>query len=64
MDGLGERLLPAPCSGYAATVIDWDIVLCYVLKYKRNTDSSDLYLHVIMTLRPTASYSCPLLADV
>ena len=71
MDGLGERLtpkgsglLPAPRSGYAATVIDWDIVLRYVLKYKQNTDSCDLYLHVIMTFRPTASHSCPLLANV
>ena len=40
MDGLEERLtskvlaglLPAPRSGYAATVIDWEIVLCYVSK--------------------------------
>ena len=34
------------------------------LKYKQNTDSCDSYLHVIMTLRPTASHSCPLLANV
>ena len=27
------------------------------------TDSCDLYLHVIMTLRPTASHLCPLLAN-
>ena len=57
-DPKGSGSLPAPRSGYAATVIDWDIVLCYVLKYKGNTHSCDLYLHVIMTLRPTASHSC------
>ena len=36
-------------SGFAATVIPWDIVLCNVVKYKWNTDSCDSYLHVIMT---------------
>ena len=44
-------------------VIDWDIILCNVLEYKRNTDSCDSYLHVIITLRPTAPHSS-LLANV
>ena len=55
--------LPAPRSGYAATVIDWDIVLCDVLEYKRNTDSCDSYQHVIIPLRPIAPHSCPLLSN-
>ena len=29
------------------------------VKYKWNTDSCGSYLHVIMTLRPTALHSCP-----
>ena len=52
------RSLPTPRSGFAATVVPWDIVLCNV-KYKWNTDSCDSYLHVIMTLRPAALHSCP-----
>ena len=66
MEGLGERLppkgsgsLPTPHPGFAATVILWDIVLCNVVEYKWNTDSCDSYLHVIMTVRPTALHSCP-----
>ena len=63
MKGLGERLPPKVLdhclhSGFAATVIPWDIVLCNV-KYKWTTDSCDSYLHVIMTLRPAALHSCP-----
>ena len=54
----GSGSLPTPRSGFAATVIPWDIVLCNV-KYKWNTDSCDSYLHVIMTLRPAALHSCP-----
>ena len=54
----GYGSLPTPSSGFAATVIPWDIVLCNV-KYKWNTDSCDSYLHVIMTLRPAALHSCP-----
>ena len=55
---IGSGSLPTPRSGFAATVIPWDIVLCNV-KYKWNTDSCDSYLHVIMTLRPAAFHSCP-----
>ena len=55
----GSGSLPTPHSGFAATVILWDIVLCNVVEYKWNTDSCDSYLHVIMTLRPTALHSCP-----
>ena len=55
---IGSGSLPTPRSGFAATVIPWDIVLCNV-KYKSNTDSCDSYLHVIMTLRPAAFHSCP-----
>ena len=40
------------------SVICWDIVLCNVLEYEWNTDTCDSYLHVIMTLRPTALHSC------
>ena len=60
MKGIGERLPPKVLdrSGFAATVIPWDTVLCNV-KYKWNTDSCGSYLHVIMTLRPTALHSCP-----
>ena len=65
MKGLGERLppkgsgsFPIPHSGFAATVIPWDIALCNV-KYKWNTDSCDSYLHVMMMLRPAALHSCP-----
>ena len=54
----GSGSLPTPRSGFAATVIPWDIVLCNA-KYKWNTDSCDSYLHVIMTLRPAALHSCP-----
>ena len=54
----GSGSLLTPRSGFAATVIPWDIVLCNV-KYKLNTDSCDSYLHVIMTLRPAALHSCP-----
>ena len=54
----GSGSLPTPRSGFAATVIPWDIVLCNV-KYKWNTDSCHSYLHVIMTLRPAALHSCP-----
>ena len=54
----GSGSLPTPRSGFAATVIPWDTVLCNV-KYKWNTDSCGSYLHVIMTLRPTALHSCP-----
>ena len=54
----GSGSLPTPHSGFAATVIPWDTVLCNV-KYKWNTDSCGSYLHVIMTLRPTALHSCP-----
>ena len=46
--------------GLAATVIPWNIVLCSVVEYKWNTDSCDLYLHVIMTLRLTALYLRPM----
>ena len=55
----GSGSLPTPRSGFASTVILWDIVLCNVVEYKWNTDSCDSYLHVIMTLRPTALHSCP-----
>ena len=41
----GSGSLPTPHSGYAATVIPWDIVLCNVVEYKWNTDTCDLYLH-------------------
>ena len=54
----GSGSLPTPRSGFAATVIPWDTVLCNV-KYKWNTDSCGSYLHVIMTLKPTALHSCP-----
>ena len=54
----GSGSLPTPRLGFAATVIPWDTVLCNV-KYKWNTDSCGSYLHVIMTLRPTALHSCP-----
>ena len=54
----GSGSLPTPRSGFAATVIPWDTVLCNY-KYKWNTDSCGSYLHVIMTLRPTALHSCP-----
>ena len=54
----GSGSLPTPRSGFAATVIPWDTVLCNV-KYKWNTDSCGSYLHVIMTLRLTALRSCP-----
>ena len=54
----GSGSLPTPRSGFAATVIPRDTVLCNV-KYKWNTDSCGSYLHVIMTLRPTALHSCP-----
>ena len=54
----GSGSLPTPRSGFAATVIPWDTVLCNV-KYKWNTDSCGSYLHVIMTLRPTALHSFP-----
>ena len=55
----GSGSLPTSHSGFAATVILWDIVLCNVVEYKWNTDSCDSYLHVIMTVRPTALHSCP-----
>ena len=54
----GSGSLPTPRSGFAATVIPWDTVLCNV-KYKWNTDSCGSYLPVIMTLKPTALHSCP-----
>ena len=41
----GSGSLPTPHSGYAATAIPWDIVLCNVVEYKWNTDTCDSYLH-------------------
>ena len=51
MEGLGEATpkgsgsLSTPHSGYAATIIPWDIVLCNVVEYKWNTHTCDSYLY-------------------
>ena len=37
----GSGSLPTPHSGYAATIIPWDIVLCNVVEYKWKTDTCD-----------------------
>ena len=41
----GSGSLPTPHSGYAATIIPWDIVLRNVVEYKWNTDTCDSYLY-------------------
>ena len=66
MEGLGERLPPKildHCLHLAQDMLPLlflGTVLCNVVDYKWNTDSCDPYLHVIMTLRPTALHSCPM----
>ena len=37
--------MQTPHSGYVATIIPWDIVLCNVVEYKWNTDTCDSYLY-------------------
>ena len=65
MKGLGERLPPKVldhCLHLAQDLLPLlflgTLFSCNV-KYKWNTDSCGSYLHVIMTLRPTALHSCP-----
>ena len=42
----GLKRLQIPHSGYAATIIPMDIVLCNIVEYKWNTDTCcDSYLY-------------------
>ena len=69
MKGLGERLPPKVldhCLHLAQDLLPllflgtlFCVMLNINVKYKWNTNSCGSYLHVIMTLRPTALHSCP-----